>query len=169
TSVPMPRMRWRTRFFITGGIFRERQHLCARLLTRRLSFHKTGCPVRIFTAPRSAFNRPAAFKRSAASIRLEFFKLLVVFEAGIVIFPPGPGEAASSMESSCPLSLTFITAPVAFPLLVLVVDRVGELTFVVVVTRVLDRVGELTFVLVVPLVVATITGGSSNAGALVTG
>ena len=108
----------------------------------------------------------------------------MAFEPGIVIFPPGPGAAPSSKESSCPLSLTFITAPVAFPLVVLrplsttlpddgtlVLDRVWDLTFVLVVPLVVDRVGDLTFVLVVPLVVARVAGGgrSSNAGALLSG
>ncbi len=47
----------------------------------------------------SAARRPA-FKRPAALIPLEFLEVLVVFEAGIVIFPPGPGAAASSKEST---------------------------------------------------------------------
>src|SRR6266849_7862953 len=69
----------------------------------------------------SAASRPA-FKRPAALIPLESLQLLVLFEAGIVIFPPGPGVAPSSRESSCPLSLTFITAPVFFPLVTLPPD-----------------------------------------------
>jgi hypothetical protein len=111
----------------------------------------------------------------------------VAFEPGIVIFPPGPGAAPSSKESSCPLSLTFITLPAAVLLVVLtsllatlpddvtpVVARVGELTFVLVVPvalvpLVVDRVGDLTFALAVPLVAARIRGGSSNAGALASG
>ena len=55
--------------------------------------------------------------------------------------PFGPGVAPSSRESSCPLSLTLITLPVFFPLVTFVVDRVAELTFVlVVVPLVVDRV-----------------------------
>ena len=54
--------------------------------------------------------------------------------------PFGPGVAPSSRESSCPLSLTLITLPVFFPLVTFVVDRVAELTFVlVVVPLVVDR------------------------------
>ena len=77
--------------------------------------------------------------------------------------PFGPGVAPSSRESSCPLSLTLITLPVFFPLVTFVVDRVAELTFVLVVV---DRVLVLTFVLDVPLVVVGVAGGgrSSNAG-----
>jgi hypothetical protein len=93
----------------------------------------------------------------------------VLFEPGIVIFPPGPGTAPSSRESSCPLSLTFITTPVAFLLVTLVLDRVWELTFVLVVPLVVDRVGDLTLVVVVPLVAAMVAGGSLNGGALLSG
>ena len=50
--------------------------------------------VRISTAPRSAFKGPAAL------IPLEFLPLLVLFETGIAILPPGPGAAASSRENN---------------------------------------------------------------------
>ena len=69
--------------------------------------------VRISNARRSAFKRPAAL------IRLGFLELLALFEAGIVILPPGPGAAASSRESNWPVLLTFITAPAGFLLVVL--------------------------------------------------
>ena len=113
----------------------------------------------------SAARRPA-FKRPAALIPLEFLEVLVVFEAGIVIFPPGPGAAASSKESNCSVLLTSITLPVFFPLVVL-----RSLLTIVPddVTLVLDRVWALIFALAVPLVVTRITGGSSNAGALLSG
>ena len=65
--------------------------------------------VRMFIARRSAFKRLPAFKRPAASIRLEFFELLAFFEGGIVIFPPGPGAASSSRESNSSELLTLIT------------------------------------------------------------
>ena len=79
--------------------------------------------------------------------------------------PFGPGVAPSSRESSCPLSLTLITLPVFFPLVTFVVDRVAELTFVlVVVPLVVDRVLVLTFVLDVPLVVRVPGGGRSSNG-----
>ena len=81
--------------------------------------------------------------------------------------PFGPGVAPSSRESSCPLSLTLITLPVFFPLVTFVVDRVAELTFVLVVV---DRVLVLTFVLDVPLVVRVPGGGrSSNGGGVAPG
>jgi len=85
--------------------------------------------------------------------------------------PFGPGVAPSSRESSCPLSLTLITLPVFFPLVTFVVDRVAELTFVlVVVPLVVDRVLVLTFVLDVPLVVRVPGGGrSSNGGGVAPG
>jgi len=67
--------------------------------------------VRISIARRSAFKRLPAFKRAAASIRLEFFELLALFEGGIVIFPPGPGLASSSKESNSSELLTLITLP----------------------------------------------------------
>src|SRR5207249_3206469 len=56
--------------------------------------------VRIPNTRRSAFKRSTAFRRPAALIPLEFLELLVVFEAGTVIFPPGPVAAPSSMESN---------------------------------------------------------------------
>src|SRR6266487_2732981 len=114
----------------------------------------------------SAARRPA-FKRPAAFIRPEFLKLLVAFEAGTVIFPPGPGTAPSSRESNWSVLLTLIAVPVVFLLLVtFVLDRVLVLTFVLVVLVVVDRVGDLTVVLVVAVVVARVVGGgrSSNVG-----
>ena len=83
----------------------------------------------------------------------------MLFEPEIVIFPPGPGSAPSSRESSCPLSRTLITVRVVFALVTLVVDRVGDLTVVLVAALVVvDRVGDLTVVLVVPLVVVDRVG-----------
>ncbi len=101
----------------------------------------------------SAARRPA-FKRPAALIPLESLQLLVLFEAGIVIFPPGPGTAASSRESSCPLSLTLITLPVAFLLVVL---------------RSLLTIVPDDVTLVLDVTVAASTGGSLNGGALLSG
>ena len=75
--------------------------------------------VRLTASRRSAFNTPAAFKRPAALIPLKFLELLVVFEAGIVIFPPGRGTAPSSRVSSSSELLTLIAVPVFFPLVVL--------------------------------------------------
>ena len=77
--------------------------------------------VRISIAWRSAFTRLPAFKRSATSVRLEFLELLVLFECGIVIFPPGPGAARSSRESNSSELLTWITLSIFFPLLPLLV------------------------------------------------
>ena len=74
------------------------------LITRRSRMRRASA------ALRSAFQRPRTL------FRLEFPGLPVLFEAGIVIFPPGPGAAASSMESNCAELPTFIVAPVAFPL-----------------------------------------------------
>ena len=71
--------------------------------------------VRTSNARRSAFKRPTAFRRPAASSRPEFLELLVTFEAGIVIFPPGPGAAASSRESNWSVLLRLIAGPVVFP------------------------------------------------------
>jgi hypothetical protein len=39
---------------------------------------------------------------------LEFLELLVLFERGIVIFPPGPGATPSSRESNSSELLTWI-------------------------------------------------------------
>src|SRR6266446_9781999 len=64
--------------------------------------------VRISNARRSAFKRPAAL------IPLEFLPLLVLFEAGIVILPPGPGAAASSRESNWSVLLRLMAGPVVF-------------------------------------------------------
>ena len=64
-------------------------------------------------APGSTFWRPAVL------IRLGFLELLVLFEAGIVIFPPRPGAAPSSRESNASVLLTLIAGPVAFLLVVL--------------------------------------------------
>jgi hypothetical protein len=44
-------------------------------------------------------------------------ELLALLEPGIVIFPPGPGAAASSRESNCAELLTLIAGPVVFPFL----------------------------------------------------
>ena len=107
-----------------------------------------GCPVRrISLASRSALKRPAAF------IRLKFLQLLVLIEAGIVIFPPGPTTAPSSRASNCSVLLTLITVLVVFPLVPLVVDRVGD----------------LTVVLDVPLVVTVAGEDGPNGGALLSG
>ena len=46
--------------------------------------------VRLSISRRSAFKRLGAFKR-AASTRLEFLELFVLFESGILIFPSRPG------------------------------------------------------------------------------
>ncbi len=95
----------------------------------------------------SAARRPG-WKRPAALSPLEFLKLLVLFEAGIVIFPPGPRTAPSSRASNCSVLLTLITVPVVFLLVVpLPLD----------VTVVLD------------VAVAAVAGGSLNAGALLSG
>src|SRR6266581_1020341 len=114
-------------------------------------------------ASRSLLNRPSA------SIRLVFFKLLVLFPAGIVIFPPGLGAAPSSRESNSSELLTLIALPVFFPLVVL---RSLPPPLAEDVPPVLDRVGDLTVVLfVVVLVVAVVgaSGGSPNGGALESG
>ena len=71
--------------------------------------------VRMSIARRFTFKRLAAFKRPAASIRLEFFELFVFLEDGIVIFPPGPAEARSSSASNSSELLTLIVVSVAFP------------------------------------------------------
>jgi len=125
--------------------------------------------VRVSLASRSAFRRPAPF------IRLEFFKLLVLVEAGIVIFPPGPAAAPSSMESNSSELLTLTAVPVFFPVAVLrslpptlaedvtlVLDRVWELTVVLVGLLVVERVGDLTVVLAVLLVVVGVAGGGRS-------
>ena len=65
--------------------------------------------VRICSARRSAFKRLTGFKRPAGSTRLEFLELFVLFEPGIVMFPPGPGAASSSRESNSSELLTLIT------------------------------------------------------------
>ena len=65
--------------------------------------------VRTSIARRSTFTRLPAFKRPAGSIRLECLALFVIFEAGIVIFPPGPGAASSSRVSNSSELLTLIT------------------------------------------------------------
>jgi hypothetical protein len=78
-------------------------------------FHCGECPiadedaVRIFIARRFTSKRLTGFKRPAGSIRLECLELFVLFEAGIVIFPPGPGWASSSRESNSSELLTWIT------------------------------------------------------------
>jgi hypothetical protein len=46
---------------------------------------------------------------------MELLELLALFEAGIVIFPLGPGTAESSSESNCDELLRLIAAPVVFP------------------------------------------------------
>ena len=99
----------------------------------------------------------------------------MLFEPEIVAFPSGPTDAPSRRESNSAVLLTLIVALVAFVLVVLLPDRVVELIFVLVVLLVEDRVGDLTLVLFVPLVVVlevvTVAGGggSSNAGALLSG
>ena len=85
--------------------------------------------VRKSIARRSTFERLTGFKRPAASTRLEFFELLVLFEAGILIFPPRPGWTSSSSASNSSELLTLIT-PVATGgrgwILVLVLIGAGE-------------------------------------------
>ena len=73
--------------------------------------------VRRSIAPRSTCTRLPAFERSATSVRLEFLELLVLFEDGIVIFPPGPAAARSSRESNSSELLTWMTLSIFFPLL----------------------------------------------------
>jgi hypothetical protein len=85
-------------------------------------------------------------------VPLRFFRLLVLFEPEIVAFPSGPTDAPSRRESNSAVLLTLIVALVAFVLVVLLPDRVVELTFVLVAPLVVDRVLDLTVVLVVPLV-----------------
>src|SRR4029077_1656924 len=53
--------------------------------------------------------------RLAVLIRLGFLELLTLLDAGIVIFPPGPGAAPSSRESNASVLLTLIAGPVVFP------------------------------------------------------
>jgi len=65
--------------------------------------------VRMSIARRSAFKRLTGFKRPAGSTRLECLELFVIFEGGIVIFPPGPGAASSSRVSNSSELLTLIT------------------------------------------------------------
>jgi len=65
--------------------------------------------VRISIPRRSAFKRLPAFRRPAGSTRLECLELFVLFEAGIVIFPPAPGAASSSSESNSSEFVTWIT------------------------------------------------------------
>ena len=65
--------------------------------------------VRKSIARRSTFERLTGFKRPAGSTRLECLELFVIFEAGIVIFPLGPGAASSSRESNSSELLTLIT------------------------------------------------------------
>ena len=64
--------------------------------------------VRISRARRSAFKRLAAFER-AASTRLEFLELLVLFESGILTLPSRPGWRSSSRASNSSELLTLIT------------------------------------------------------------
>ena len=71
--------------------------------------------VRMSIARRSTFTRLPAFKRPAGSTRLECLELFVIFEAGIVIFPPGPGTAPSSSESKSSELVTWITLSIFFP------------------------------------------------------
>jgi len=90
------------------------------------------------------------------------------------------------MESNSAVLLTLIVVLVAFVLVVLLLDRVVELIFVLVVPLVVAKVGDLTVVVVVLLVVERVGdlmlvlvvlvvervaggGGSSNAGALLSG
>src|SRR6516164_8118341 len=71
--------------------------------------------VRISIVRRSAFKRLTGFKRPAGSTRLECLELCVIFEAGIVIFPPGPGTAPSSSESKSSELVTLIALSIFFP------------------------------------------------------
>ena len=126
---------------------------------------------------RSPLDRPLLF------IPLRFFKLLLLLEPETVTLPSEPAATPSSRESNWLLSLMLIVLPVPVLLLVLrflstilsddvtvVLERVWELSFVLVVPLLVDRVEDLTLVLVVLLVVATVAGGgSSNAGALLSG
>src|SRR5438067_7475329 len=64
--------------------------------------------VRLSIARRSAFKRLGAFKR-AASTRLEFLELFVLFESGILILPSRPGWRSSSRASNSSELLTLIT------------------------------------------------------------
>ena len=59
---------------------------------------------------------PSACTRLLTPLRAEFPPFLVPFEGEIVIFPPGPGAASSSMESNCPELATLITVPALFAL-----------------------------------------------------
>jgi hypothetical protein len=70
-------------------------------------------------ARRVTFKRLPAFNRLAAAIRLESLNLFVFLEAGIVIFPPGPGAARSSSASNSSELLTLITLSAFFPLVTL--------------------------------------------------
>ena len=64
--------------------------------------------VRLSISRRSAFKRLGAFKR-AASTRLEFLELFVLFESGILILPSRPGWRSSSRASNSSELLTLIT------------------------------------------------------------
>jgi hypothetical protein len=111
-------------------------------------------------------------------VPLRFFTLLVLFEPEIVTFPSELGAAPSSRASSSEVSLTSIVVLADFVLVVLLLDRVVELTFVLVAPLVVAKVGDLTVVVVVALAVLDVLvvvarvaggGGSPNAGALLSG
>jgi hypothetical protein len=144
---------------------------------------------------RSPLDRPLIF------VPLRFLRLLVLLELEIVIFPPAPGWTPSRSESSWEVFATSIVAVVGFMLVGLtslptlfedttLVDKVGDLTVVVVVPLVVDGIGNLAVAVVVLVVldvgdltlalavldvlvvvarVAGGGGGSSNAGALLSG
>ena len=84
-------------------------------MCRRSSGHG-GCALCPVTARGSEFNRLVSLGRFA------FLKLRVLFEAGTVNFPSGPGAAPSSRESNCAVLLTLIAVAVLFPLVTLPPD-----------------------------------------------
>ena len=98
----------------------------------------------------------------------------------MVIFPPALVWTPSRSESSWEVFATLIVAVAGFVLVVLLLDKFVELTFVLVVPLVVDltvvlvvllvvdKVGDLIVVLVVPVLVLSVAGGggSSKAGAL---
>ena len=80
-----------------------------------------GCALGRVTARGSEFNWRASLSRFV------FLKLRVLFEAGTVNFPPGPGAAPSSRESNCAVLPTLIAVAVLFPLVTLPPDAMAVL------------------------------------------